>query len=93
MTNNSEVTNNSAVNKDQDLTFEQAFTELESLVERMERGQQSLEQSLGDFERGVGLMKHCHSVLKAAERQVEVLVKESDGLFSTKPLDNAPSEN
>ena len=74
--------------KDPDLSFEQAFTELETLVERMEHGQQSLEDSLSDFERGVTLMKLCHSVLKGAEQQVEVLVKESDGLFSTKPLES-----
>ncbi|HAU68849.1 MAG: exodeoxyribonuclease VII small subunit [Arenicella sp.] len=76
-----------------DLTFEQAFNELEALVERMERGQQNLEDSLGDFERGVGLMKHCHSVLKSAEQQVEILVKDSDGLFVTKALEPSSSDS
>ena len=69
------------------LNFEQAYQELESIVERMERGEQELEHSLSDFERGVALMKHCHSVLKDAEQKVEVLIKDNDGLFSTTSID------
>ena len=73
---------------DQDLkklSFETAYQELESIVDRMERGDQDLEQSLHDFERGVALMKHCHSVLKDAEQKVDILVKDNNGLFSTEP--------
>ena len=70
-----------------DLDFEHAYKELESIVERMERGEQDLENSLSDFERGVSLMKHCHSVLKEAEQKVEVLVKDNNGLFNTEPFD------
>lgn len=69
------------------LDFEHAYQELEGIVERMERGEQDLEQSLKDFERGVSLMKHCHGVLKDAEQKVEVLVKDNQGLFSTEPFD------
>ncbi|MBT8114829.1 MAG: exodeoxyribonuclease VII small subunit, partial [Arenicella sp.] len=60
------------------MDFELAYRELESIVERMERGDQDLEQSLQDFERGVALMKRCHGVLKNAEQKVEILVKEND---------------
>jgi exodeoxyribonuclease VII small subunit len=70
------------------LDFEQAYKDLESIVERMERGEQDLEQSLSDFERGVTLMKHCHDILKHAEQKVEILVKDNDGLFSTEPFEN-----
>jgi len=65
------------------LDFEKAYKELENLVERMERGEQDLETSLSDFERGVSLMKHCHNKLKDAEQKVEILVKDNDGLFKT----------
>lgn len=65
------------------LNFEQAYQELENIVQRMERGEQELETSLSDFERGVALMKHCHSKLKNAEQKVEILVKDNEGLFST----------
>ena len=53
----------------------------------MERGEQDLENSLTDFERGVSLMKHCHAKLKNAEQKVEMLIKDNDGLFSTEPFD------
>ena len=71
------------------LNFEQAYKELETIVERMERGEQELETSLTDFERGVALMKHCHSVLKDAEQKVEILLKDNDGLFTTAPFEDS----
>jgi len=70
------------------LDFEKAYKELESLVERMERGEQDLETSLSDFERGVSLMKHCHSKLKDAEQKVDILVKDNDGLFKTESFED-----
>ena len=69
-----------------ELNFEQAYQELESIVDSMERGEQELEKSLTDFERGVALMKHCHSKLKDAEQKVELLVKDNEGLFNTTPF-------
>jgi len=72
-----------------DLDFEHAYKELENIVERMERGEQDLENSLSDFERGVALMKHCHSVLKEAEQKVDVLVKDNNGLFNTESFDES----
>jgi len=69
------------------LNFEQAYQDLEGIVEKMERGEQDLEQSLSDFERGVALMKHCHELLKQAEQKVEILIKDNDGIFSTEPFD------
>lgn len=66
-----------------ELAFEKAYAELATIVERMERGEQDLEQSLGDFERGVTLMKHCHHLLKDAEQKVEILVNDNSGLFQT----------
>lgn len=75
---------NSEINK---LDFEHAYKELEAIVDCMERGEQDLEKSLADFERGVALMKHCHSVLKGAEQKVDMLVKDNQGLFSTEPFD------
>ena len=70
------------------LDFEKAYQELESIVERMERGEQDLENSLSDFERGVSLMKHCHSKLKDAEQKVDVLIKDNDGLFTSEPFED-----
>jgi len=56
--------------------FEASLEELEKIVERMESGDQSLEDSLKDFERGVLLTKSCQNMLKNAEQKVEKLVQE-----------------
>ena len=55
--------------------FESHLKELEQLVERMERGDQTLEQSLKDFERGVALTRTCEKALRRAEQRVEQLVR------------------
>ena len=59
------------------VSFETALVELESLVERMEAGDLSLEDSLAAFERGVKLTRHCQSALKNAELKVKVLTEEN----------------
>ncbi|RLK48716.1 exodeoxyribonuclease VII small subunit [Alkalispirillum mobile] len=54
--------------------FEAALKELEGLVERMERGELSLEESLRQFERGVELTRACQKALQDAEQKVETLI-------------------
>lgn len=56
------------------LDFEAALAELEALVERMEEGEITLEQSLSDFERGIALTRTCQQALTAAEQKVSLLV-------------------
>jgi exodeoxyribonuclease VII small subunit len=58
------------------LNFESALEELEALVERMETGELSLEDSLAAFERGVKLTRTCQTALKNAELKVKVLTEE-----------------
>lgn len=60
----------------QELDFEQALAELEALVERLESGEQTLEQDLRDFERGIALARQCEGRLKAAEQVVYQLTGE-----------------
>ena len=57
--------------------FEQALAELESLVERLERGDLPLDEALKIFERGVALTRHCQASLQAAQQKVEILLKRS----------------
>jgi exodeoxyribonuclease VII small subunit len=54
-------------------SFEEALSELEALVESMERGELPLEESLKSFERGIALTRTCQQALKAAEQKVEIL--------------------
>ena len=58
--------------------FERAMAELEELVERMERGEQTLEEALRDFERGIHLTRHCQKALNAAQQKVEILLESSE---------------
>ncbi|WP_282295549.1 MULTISPECIES: exodeoxyribonuclease VII small subunit [unclassified Stenotrophomonas] len=53
--------------------FEQSLEELEQLVEKMETGDLSLEQSLSAYERGVGLYRQCQQALEQAELRVRLL--------------------
>ncbi len=57
--------------------FEQSLKELESLVEKMEQGDLSLEDSLSHFERGVQLSRACQTALKEAEQKVEILMQKN----------------
>ncbi len=54
--------------------FEQALEALESLVEKLGRGQLSLEEALASFEQGITLARQCQEVLKEAEQKVKMLV-------------------
>ncbi|MFP5504630.1 MAG: exodeoxyribonuclease VII small subunit [Gammaproteobacteria bacterium] len=55
-------------------SFETALSELEGLVEKMERGDLSLEDSLAAFERGIQLTRTCQEALSQAEQKVEQLL-------------------
>jgi len=59
--------------------FEDALGELEKIVASLEGGEQSLEQSLEQFERGVSLARFCQQSLSDAEQKVKILLNESDG--------------
>jgi exodeoxyribonuclease VII small subunit len=62
--------------------FESTLTELESLVDEMEHGDISLEDSLKKFERGIELTRTCQKALQDAEQKVRMLVekKQADAL-------------
>lgn len=55
--------------------FEAALTEFEALVEKMERGDLSLEDSVSAYERGVVLHRYCEQALFAAERKIRILTE------------------
>jgi exodeoxyribonuclease VII small subunit len=54
-------------------SFEEALNELEALVDTLEKGDLSLEDSLKSFERGVELTRTCQEALKDAEQKVRML--------------------
>jgi exodeoxyribonuclease VII small subunit len=61
--------------------FEEAMKRLEGIVQDLENGELSLEESLKIFEEGMGLLKLCSEKLEEVEQKVTRLVKESDGKY------------
>ena len=66
-----------AKRKTNTVDFEKALQELETLVERMEQGESSLEDSLKDFERGIELTRSCQAALAEAEQKVQILLEKN----------------
>jgi len=56
-----------------DTKFESALAELEQVVQDMESGRLSLEESISAYHRGSELLKHCQNQLSAAERKIQML--------------------
>ena len=69
------------------LSFEEALSELEEIVENLERGDIELEDSISIYERGVILKAHCEDKLKTAKMKIDKIISHPDGDFSSEPLD------
>ncbi|MBT8473566.1 MAG: exodeoxyribonuclease VII small subunit [Marinicaulis sp.] len=67
------------------LTFEKALEELEQIVQKLESGKASLEDSITLYERGARLKAHCEERLKSAQERVEQIVVGADGKPKAEP--------
>lgn len=70
----------------EDIKFEAAIEELESIVRKLEAGSLTLDDSLSAFEKAVGLVKICNEKLEAAEQRVRILTEGADGSISDQPF-------
>jgi len=70
-----------------DMSFEAALAELETIVERLERGDAPLEASIEIYQRGAKLKAHCEGKLKDAQMKVEKIVLDGQGQTSTADFD------
>ncbi|KIP98384.1 MULTISPECIES: exodeoxyribonuclease VII small subunit [Pseudomonas] len=68
------------------LDFEQSLTDLQTIVERLENGELSLEESLSAFEQGISLTRDCQASLTQAEQKVQILL-ERDGELEAAPFE------
>jgi len=68
-------------------SFEEALKRLEEIVQRMESGELTLEDSLGLFEEGVRLTRVCSQRLDEAEKKIEVLTKDEQGGVKARAVD------
>jgi exodeoxyribonuclease VII small subunit len=73
--------------------FEDALKRLEAIVEKLERGDLPLEQAMEFFGEGMQLVQFCHQKLEEAEKKVQVLVKDQQGIWTTGPFEAAIRDN
>jgi exodeoxyribonuclease VII small subunit len=71
---------------DANLTFEQAYAELEHTVQLLQQGQLSLDETLRLYERGSFLSRYCLEKLEGVEMKVTQLLAHADGSYSTRVI-------
>lgn len=71
----------------ENMSFEQALAELETIVRGLESGEAALESSITAYERGIALKKHCETKLREAREKIEKITVNADGSLSAEPLD------
>lgn len=73
-------------NEQAGISFEDALSQLEALVKQLEKGETSLDDSLARFAEGVKLSQICLAKLNSAEREIDRIISEQNGLLIEKPL-------
>lgn len=68
------------------VTFEIAMKQLEQIVQELESGNLSLEDSIKKFEEGIKLSKYCSAKLDETEKKITLLLKDQDGNIIEKPF-------
>lgn len=82
--------------EESEVSFEQAFEELQEIVAKMEAGDLSLDDSLSSYEIGIKRLKECHQALNTAEQKIRQLAKlDEDGNLDTTEFgeDSEPAGN
>lgn len=72
--------------------LEKSLSDITALIEKMEHGELTLEQSLAEFEKGITLIKHCQQVLNEAEQRVTILI-EKNGQANLSPYSKETDED
>ena len=67
-------------------SFEEALKQLEEITARIERGEIGLEESITQYEKGMGLVKKCRDILNKAELKIQQLQERPDGSLEAKPV-------
>ena len=67
-------------------SFEEAMMELEHIVDQLENGELSLEESLDFFQKGIEISRYCSKKLDEIEKQISILVEDEEGNIQEKEL-------
>jgi exodeoxyribonuclease VII small subunit len=68
------------------MSFEDALSELEQIVKRLEAGSGKLNEAIASYERGALLKRHCEAKLREAQARVDQIVVGADGVLSMEPV-------
>lgn len=63
---------------EKELSIEESLQELAKIIDRMEQGEQSLEEALADYEAGIGLVRSCSQKIDLVEKKIQVLAAEDE---------------
>lgn len=70
-----------------EMSFEDALSELESIVQNLETGKTTLDESISTYERGIALKKQCEKKLQDAKMKIEKISVQKDGTVETTPFE------
>ncbi len=76
----------------EEFNFEASLQQLQQLVQQMEQGKLSLEESMQAFEHGIALTRECQQALDQAEQKVQLLMQDSTGTLVEQPFDAAQTD-
>ena len=68
-----------AVMNMENLSYEEAMERLEKIVDELENGKLSLDESVKQFEEGIQLSKYCNDIIEKAEQQISILIQKENG--------------
>lgn len=79
-----------ATNKkiDSSVTYERAIDELDLILDKMDRGEIPLNESMDDFERGIQLINHCEKILNTYERKISKIITDKNGELKDVEIDD-----
>ncbi len=75
-------------NEIENLSFEEAMNELDSVVRRLESGNIKLDEAVATYERGVKLQKHCAQKLSLAKAKIDLLVTNQKNIIDTEDFND-----
>lgn len=65
--------------KNKNLSFEEAFDNLEIIVKELEEGNLDIDSSLSKFKEGIDLYRHCNKILNAMDGEIKTILEKEDG--------------
>lgn len=69
-------------------SFEKSLIEIKKIVEKLEEGNLTLDQSIEKFEQGTNLIKECYSILEEIKKKVEIIVVNSENEINFEEFDD-----